>query len=123
MKIALMMENSQANKNAIILNELNAVAEEKGFPVYNVGMSDENDHHLTYIHLGIMASILLNSKAVDFVVTGCGTGQGALMSLNIHLAWYAATVSTLLMPSCLRRSTTVTRFLCRLRRVLAGAQS
>ena len=84
MKIALMMENSQANKNAIILNELNAVADEKGFPVYNVGMSDENDHHLTYIHLGIMASILLNSKAVDFVVTGCGTGQGALMSLNIH---------------------------------------
>ena len=64
MKIALMMENSQASKNAIILNELNAVADEKGFPVYNVGMSDENDHHLTYIHLGIMASILLNSKAV-----------------------------------------------------------
>lgn len=31
-----------------------------------------------------MASILLNSKAVDFVVTGCGAGQGALMSLNIH---------------------------------------
>lgn len=84
MKIALMMENSQANKNAIILKELNAVADEKGFPVYNVGMSDENDHHLIYIHLGIMASILLNSKAVDFVVTGCGTGQGALMSLNIH---------------------------------------
>ncbi len=71
-----MMENSQANKNAIILKELNAVADEKGFPVYNVGMSDENDHHLTYIHLGIMASILLNS-AVDFVVTGCGTGGGA----------------------------------------------
>ena len=63
-------------QNAIILKELNAVADEKGFPVYNVGMSDENDHHLTYIHLGIMASILLNSKAVDFVVTGCGTGQG-----------------------------------------------
>ena len=84
MKIALMMENSQAAKNPIILNELKAVADEKGFPVYNVGMSDENDHHLTYIHLGIMASFLLNAKAVDFVVTGCGTGQGALMSLNIH---------------------------------------
>ena len=84
MKIALMMENSQASKNATIHHELKAVADEKGFPVYNVGMSDENDHHLTYIHLGIMASILLNSKAVDFVVTGCGTGQGAMMSLNIH---------------------------------------
>ncbi|ENE5005782.1 RpiB/LacA/LacB family sugar-phosphate isomerase [Salmonella enterica] len=84
MKIALMMENSQASKNAIIYNELSAVANEKGFPVFNVGMCDENDHHLTYIHLGIMASILLNANAVDFVVTGCGTGQGALMSLNIH---------------------------------------
>ncbi|WP_299999484.1 RpiB/LacA/LacB family sugar-phosphate isomerase [uncultured Cedecea sp.] len=84
MKIALMMENSQASKNAIILKELQAVASEKDYPVYNVGMSDEQDHHLTYIHLGIMASILLNAKAVDFVVTGCGTGQGALMSLNIH---------------------------------------
>lgn len=84
MKVALMMENSQAGKNAVVLKELNAVAEEKGFAVFNVGMSDEQDHHLTYIHLGIMASILLNSRAIDFVVTGCGTGQGALMSLNIH---------------------------------------
>lgn len=84
MKIALMMENSQASKNAIILKELQTVATEKNYPVYNVGMSDEQDHHLTYIHLGIMASILLNSKAIDFVITGCGTGQGALMSLNIH---------------------------------------
>ncbi|MDB1125947.1 RpiB/LacA/LacB family sugar-phosphate isomerase [Vibrio algarum] len=84
MKIALMMENSQAGKNAAVLSELNHVVSAQGDSVYNVGMSDENDHHLTYIHLGIMASILINSKAVDFVVTGCGTGQGAMMSLNIH---------------------------------------
>ncbi len=84
MKIALMMENSQAGKNAMVLNELNTVAGPLGHDVFNVGMSDENDHHLTYIHLGIMASILLNSKAVDFVVAGCGTGQGAMMSLNLH---------------------------------------
>ncbi|AIX72352.1 MAG: RpiB/LacA/LacB family sugar-phosphate isomerase [Mixta calida] len=84
MKIALMMENSQAAKNAIVLKELQQVANGLDYPVFNVGMSDEQDHHLTYIHLGIMASILLNSKAVDFVIAGCGTGQGALMSLNIH---------------------------------------
>ncbi|MEI8634580.1 RpiB/LacA/LacB family sugar-phosphate isomerase [Vibrio sp. PP-XX7] len=84
MKIALMMENSQAAKNAVVLNELNTVVKPLGHDVFNVGMSDENDHHLTYIHLGIMASLLLNSKAVDFVVSGCGTGQGAMMSLNIH---------------------------------------
>ena len=84
MKIALMMENSQAAKNAIILEQLKDVAEPLQHQVYNVGMSDEQDHHLTYIHLGIMASLLLNAKAVDFVVAGCGTGQGAMMSLNAH---------------------------------------
>jgi ribose 5-phosphate isomerase RpiB len=120
MKIALMMENSQASKNATIHHELKAVADEKGFPVYNVGMSDENDHHLTYIHLGIMASILLNSKAVDFVVTGCGTGQGALMSLNIHpgvVCGYCLDPQT---PSCLPRSTTVTRCLWPSQRLWLG---
>jgi ribose 5-phosphate isomerase RpiB len=84
MKIALMMENSQAAKNATVLNELQTVAQPLNHTVFNVGMSDEQDHHLTYIHLGIMASLLLNSKAVDFVVAGCGTGQGAMMSLNLH---------------------------------------
>ncbi|MCC4786775.1 RpiB/LacA/LacB family sugar-phosphate isomerase [Vibrio splendidus] len=84
MKIALMMENSQAGKNAMVAAELESVAGGFGHDVFNLGMTDENDHHLTYIHLGIMASILINSKAVDFVVTGCGTGQGALMSLNLH---------------------------------------
>lgn len=84
MKIALMMENSQAGKNAMVAAELESVAGGIGHDVFNLGMTDENDHHLTYIHLGIMASILMNSKAVDFVVTGCGTGQGALMSLNLH---------------------------------------
>ncbi|VFS51472.1 Ribose/Galactose Isomerase [Budvicia aquatica] len=80
MNIALMMENSQAAKNTIVVEQLQAVATVNHDTVFNVGMSDEQDHHLTYIHLGIMASILLNAKAVDFVVTGCGTGQGALMS-------------------------------------------
>ena len=84
MKIALMNEFSQASKNAVVLQQLKDVAAEQSHTVYNVGMSDDNDHYLTYIHLGIMASLLLNSKAVDFVVSGCGTGQGALMSLNAH---------------------------------------
>ena len=84
MKIALMMENSQAAKNPIILKQLQDVSLPLGHQVFNVGMSDEHDHHLTYIHLGIMTSLLINSQAVDFVVAGCGTGQGALMSLNIH---------------------------------------
>lgn len=84
MRIALTLENSQAAKNAIVLKELEGVVSPLGYEVHNVGMVDENDHHLTYIHLGIQASLLLNTGAVDFVITGCGTGQGAMMSLNAH---------------------------------------
>ena len=79
-----MNEFSQAGKNPIVLEQLEAVAAEQGHSVFNVGMNGDNDHRLTYIHLGIIASLLLNSGAVDFVVSGCGTGQGALMSLNAY---------------------------------------
>ncbi|MCB7063804.1 RpiB/LacA/LacB family sugar-phosphate isomerase [Enterocloster citroniae] len=83
MKIALMNEWSQAPKNEIIYRKLRAVADKYGHSVYNVGMVKEDDMpHLTYIHLGLMAAVLLNSGAVDFVVTGCGTGEGAMISLN-----------------------------------------
>lgn len=84
MRIALMNEFSQAGKNPVIYEQLKLVADQYGHEVFNVGMHNDDDYRLTYIHLGIMASILLNSKAVDFVVAGCGTGQGALMSLNAH---------------------------------------
>jgi ribose 5-phosphate isomerase B len=82
MKIALMNEFSQAGKNPIIIKELDSVGSQLGHQVFNVGMDGDDDHRLTYIHLGIMAALLLNAKAVDFVVAGCGTGQGALLALN-----------------------------------------
>lgn len=82
MKIALLNENSQASKNSIIYNELKKVCDSKGYELFNYGMNDNSNANLTYVQLGLLASILLNSKAVDFIVTGCGTGQGAMMALN-----------------------------------------
>lgn len=77
MKIGLINENSQAGKNKIIYNEL--VKNTKGNEIFNY--SNENTK-LTYVQVGLLAAILLNSKAVDFVITGCGTGEGAMLALN-----------------------------------------
>ncbi|AJK19232.1 hypothetical protein CH45_1268 [Yersinia pestis] len=66
MKIALMMENSQAGKNAIILKELNAVASEKAYPVFNVGMSDEQDHHLTYCQRRMKSDPLISPPTAQY---------------------------------------------------------
>lgn len=83
MRIALINENSQAAKNELIYNTLKSVADSKGFTVDNYGMySAEDNAQLTYVQNGILAAILLNSGAADFVVTGCGTGEGAMLALN-----------------------------------------
>jgi len=83
MKIALINENSQAVKNEIIYNSLKKVCDKKGFEVFNYGMyGTEDENSITYVQIGLLASILLNTKAVDFVVTGCGTGQGASLACN-----------------------------------------
>ena len=82
MRIAIINENSQAAKNAIIEAELKGVATPLGDEVINIGMFSAEDKPLTYVQNGILAAILLNTKAVDFVVTGCGTGEGAMLALN-----------------------------------------
>ncbi|MBP3713517.1 MAG: RpiB/LacA/LacB family sugar-phosphate isomerase [Bacilli bacterium] len=82
MRIALINENSQASKNPIIFKELKDVAEPLGHEVINIGMFNPEDKALTYVQNGIIAAVLLNSKAADFVISGCGTGEGAMLALN-----------------------------------------
>jgi ribose 5-phosphate isomerase RpiB len=82
MKIALINENSQAAKNGIIYNSLKKVVEPKGYEVFNYGMENSEENNLTYVQAGLLAAILINSKAADFIVTGCGTGEGACLALN-----------------------------------------
>ena len=83
MRIALINENSKAAKNDMIYSTLKKVADSKGFEVDNYGMYSADDKaQLTYVQNGILAAILLNSGAADFVVTGCGTGEGAMLALN-----------------------------------------
>lgn len=83
MKIALINENSQAAKNALIESTLRSVAEPLGHEVFNYGMyTAEDEAQLTYVQVGILTAVLLNSGAADFVVTGCGTGEGAMLACN-----------------------------------------
>ena len=83
MKIALINENSQAAKNGVIVETLKKVVEPLGHEVFNYGMYSADDaEQLTYVQIGILAAILLNSGAADLVITGCGTGEGACLACN-----------------------------------------
>lgn len=83
MKVALIIENSQAAKAEIIHKALTSVAEPRGHEVFHYGMyTPEDAAMMTYPMNGLLAGILLNSGAADFVVTGCGTGMGSMLACN-----------------------------------------
>ena len=42
----------------------------------------EDEAQITYVMCGLLSAILLNAKAADYVVTGCGTGEGAMLAFN-----------------------------------------
>ena len=75
MRIAVINETSAADRNADIM----AALEGRGHTILNAGMTKNGAQpELTYIQTGLLAAILLNLGRVDFVVGGCGTGQGFL---------------------------------------------
>ena len=83
MKIALINENSQAPKNELIFEVLKKVCEPLGHECFNYGRyGSEDPHERTYVQAGLLAGILLNAGAADFVITGCGTGMGAMLACN-----------------------------------------
>lgn len=76
MKIAVINEVSASLRNQDIINALKKTTDAE---ILNIGMENpEQLPELTYIHTSYMAAILLNTKACDFVISGCGTGQGFL---------------------------------------------
>jgi ribose 5-phosphate isomerase RpiB len=78
MRIAVINETSAADRNADIL----AALEGRGHTIINAGMTKSYAKpELTYIHTGLLSALLLHLKRVDFVVGGCGTGQGFLNSV------------------------------------------
>lgn len=78
MKIAVINETSAADRNSDIIRALNSFDNE----VINVGMKKNFEKpELTYIHTGFLAALFLNLNIVDYIVGGCGTGQGFLNSV------------------------------------------
>lgn len=78
MKIAVINETSAADRNADILRAL----ADRGHEIINAGMKKNGEQpELTYLHTGLLAALLLNTGRVEYVVGGCGTGQGFLTSV------------------------------------------
>ncbi|WRS26467.1 RpiB/LacA/LacB family sugar-phosphate isomerase [Oscillospiraceae bacterium MB08-C2-2] len=82
MRIAILTEMSTKAKNQFVVKALEG---RPGHEIHNLGMKDiEGEPELNYIDNGLLTALLLNSGAVDFIVSGCGTGQGYFNSACMY---------------------------------------
>lgn len=80
MKIGIIQASSQSDKNAIIYNTVREYAGNS--ETVNFGCFREENETYSYIEISILIGLLLASGSVDFVVTGCSSGQGMMLACN-----------------------------------------
>ena len=79
MKIAVIQASSQAEKNELIYGAVKKYASDAD--VINFGCTKDEEKY-SYIEISVLVGLLLSGKAVDFVVTGCSSGQGMMLACN-----------------------------------------
>ena len=81
MKIGIIQASSQSEKNEFIYNTVKKHAPE-GSEVINFGCRTDETPEYSYIEISVLVGMLLASEVVDFVVTGCSSGQGMMLACN-----------------------------------------
>ena len=82
MKIGVIQATSQAKKNKFLYHCTANSVEKHGYEVINFGCYEDESCSFSYIEIAVMISMLLSSKSIDFVVTGCSSGQGMMIACN-----------------------------------------
>ena len=80
MRIAVIQATSQISKNELLFDAVKKYAPSS--EIFNFGCTKEDAHSYSYIEIAVLAGLLLASKVVDFVVTGCSSGQGMMLACN-----------------------------------------
>lgn len=81
MKIGIINASSQKSKNRILERCVRDAAGAE-HEVINFGIYEDGRTDFSYIQAAICVSLLLESRSVDFVVTGCSSGQGMMLACN-----------------------------------------
>ena len=80
MKIGVIQASSQVSKNNLLFNAVKKYASD--FEVINFGCAADEEESFSYIEISLIAGLLLVSGSVDFIVTGCSSGQGMMLAMN-----------------------------------------
>ena len=80
MKIGIIQATSQAAKNQLLFDTVKKYAADD--EVINFGCTENEPERFSYVEISVLAGMLLASGAVDFIVTGCSSGQGMMLACN-----------------------------------------
>ena len=81
MRIGVIQASSQKQKNPFLERGVRLAVPEE-WRVVNFGVFPEEETEISYVEIALCAGLLLESGAVDFIVTGCSSGQGMALALN-----------------------------------------
>lgn len=81
MRIAVIQASTQTSKNQLLFDETRHSVKDKEWEVINFGIR-ENEENFSYIQISLCVGLLINSRAIDFVITGCSSGNGMAIAAN-----------------------------------------
>ena len=76
MKIGVIQASSQIEKNTILYECTKDYGE-----VINFGCFEDEENY-SYVEIALEICLLISSQSVDFIVTGCSSGQGMMIACN-----------------------------------------
>ncbi len=84
MRIGVIQASSQRNKNDALYRCTYQAGMKNGKQntVINYGVFTRDEESYSYIETAVCISFLLSSGTVDFIVTGCSSGQGMMLACN-----------------------------------------
>ena len=80
MRIGVIVPSTQSAKGEHIVNAVREAQPEA--EVLNLGCFANDDEQYSYVEVALTIALLLQNKVVDFVVTGCSSGQGMMLACN-----------------------------------------
>lgn len=81
MKIGIIQASTRVAVNELLYQS--AVKAAKGtHEIINLGVFPDETEKYSYVEVAVMISLLIESGSLDFVITGCSSGQGMMMACN-----------------------------------------
>ena len=80
MRVGIVQGSSQAQKNRLIYETVKKYA--TGHEVVNFGCHMTEEYSYSYVEISVLIGLLTASHSVDFIVTGCSSGQGMMLACN-----------------------------------------